>query len=381
MDTFTNSGLPWDDYGALRDKTLGAYVPDDETLRAVAFVDKGGTSKTTSLAHMGVVADQELGLNTLLIALDGKQNDLATHFGIEGDDLEQATQWPTIAQAFAPNIDQIDERLRSDGDTDDGVLADLAVPTGEGPDLIPASEELDGVDKSLSDIDDPAQRYSFLDDFLSKYVDDQYDLVLIDVPGSTSNVAANALWATKHVFTPVRPSPLDTKQAAKIRAEINEKRERHDFLSDLELTMVVLSQVSSQTKAGRYFLDQFRGAFPVELSPVPVRDSQAVINAQLERETLFAHDPTSRAPKRRAISTDRTRPNWCAGSARPTGRMASRASTPNRRVGPSRGVRRWLDERRWAEHGRTTGRIDVRRSRRSERGEPVRRARRRRSRR
>jgi len=31
-------------------------------------------------------------------------------------------------------------------------------------------------------------------------------------------------------------------------------------------------------------------AFPVELSPVPVRDSQAVINAQLERETLFAHD-------------------------------------------------------------------------------------------
>jgi len=290
MDTFTDSGLPWDDYGTLRDETLGAYVPDDETLRAVAFVDKGGTSKTTSLAHMGVVADQELGLNTLLIALDGKQNDLATHFGIEGDDLEQATQWPTIAQAFAPNIDQIDERLRSDGDTDDGVLADLAVPTGEGPDLIPASEELDGVDKSLSDIDDPAQRYSFLDDFLSKYVDDQYDLVLIDVPGSTSNVAANALWATKHVFTPVRPSPLDTKQAAKIRAEINEKRERHDFLSDLELTMVVLSQsVSSQTKAGRYFLDQFRGAFPVELSPVPVRDSQAV-NAQLERETLFAHD-------------------------------------------------------------------------------------------
>ena len=290
MDTFTNSGLPWDDYGALRDENLGAYVPDDETLRAVAFVDKGGTSKTTSLAHMGVVADRELGLDTLLIALDGKQNDLATHFGIEGEDLEAATRWPTIAQAFAPNIDQIDERLRSEGDTDDGVLADLAVPTGEGPDLIPASEELDGVDKSLSDIDDPAQRYSFLDDFLSQYVDDQYDLVLIDVPGSTSNVAANALWATKHVFTPVRPSPLDTKQAAKIRAEINEKRERHDFLSDLELTMVVLSQVSSQTKAGKYFLDKFREAFPVELSPVPVRDSQAVINAQLERETLFAHD-------------------------------------------------------------------------------------------
>jgi len=336
MDTFTNSGLPWDDYGALRDETLGAYVPDDETLRAVAFVDKGGTSKTTSLAHMGVVADQELGLNTLLIALDGKQNDLATHFGIEGDDLEQATQWPTIAQAFAPNIDQIDERLRSDGDTDDGVLADLAVPTGEGPDLIPASEELDGVDKSLSDIDDPAQRYSFLDDFLSKYVDDQYDLVLIDVPGSTSNVAANALWATKHVFTPVRPSPLDTKQAAKIRAEINEKRERHDFLSDLELTMVVLSQVSSQTKAGRYFLDQFRGRSPSNCRPFLFGIHRPSSTRNWSARRCSHTTPTSRAPRRRAISTDRTPPNWCAGSARPTGRTASRASTPNRRVGRSR---------------------------------------------
>lgn len=88
------------------------------------------------------------------------------------------------------------------------------------------------------------------------------------------------------------------------------KRERHDFLSDLELTMVVLSQVSSQTKAGRYFLDPFRGAFPVELSPVPVRDSQAVINAQLKRETLFAHDSDQPNAEECGTSTDRIRPNW-----------------------------------------------------------------------
>jgi len=300
--------------------------------------------------------------------------------GIEGDDLEQATQWPTIAQAFAPNIDQIDERLRSDGDTDDGVLADLAVPTGEGPDLIPASEELDGVDKSLSDIDDPAQRYSFLDDFLSKYVDDQYDLVLIDVPGSTSNVAANALWATKHVFTPVRPSPLDTKQAAKIRAEINEKRERHDFLSDLELTMVVLSQVSSQTKAGRYFLDQFRGP-----SRRTVARSCPGFTGRHQRATGARDAVRTRLDLKSAEEArDQYRQN--------TAELVRRLGTPNwkdgvegvdaeQASGPVAGVRRWLDERRWAEHGRTTGRIDVRRSRRSERGEPVRRARRRRSRR
>jgi len=336
MDTFTNSGLPWDDYGALRDETLGAYVPDDETLRAVAFVDKGGTSKTTSLAHMGVVADQELGLNTLLIALDGKQNDLATHFGIEGDDLEQATQWPTIAQAFAPNIDQIDERLRSDGDTDDGVLADLAVPTGEGPDLIPASEELDGVDKSLSDIDDPAQRYSFLDDFLSKYVDDQYDLVLIDVPGSTSNVAANALWATKHVFTPVRPSPLDTKQAAKIRAEINEKRERHDFLSDLELTMVVLA--GQLTNKGRAVLPR----------PVP----RGVPRRTVARSCSGFTGRHQRATGARDAVRTRLRPQERRGGARSVPTEHRRTGAPARHArleGRRRGRRRRTGE--WAGRG------------------------------
>lgn len=279
--------IPWDDFEALRETPIP--VPEDETLRAVAFVDKGGTSKTTSLAHMGVVAHNELGLDTLLVSLDGKQNDLATHFGLE-DDLDEALAWPTIAQTFAPNWEQIDERLG-------GALDELVVPTGEGPDLIPASEELDGVDSSLGQIDDTAQRYSILDEFLSEFVDPHYDLVLIDVPGSTSNVANNALWATQHVFTPVRPSALDTKQAQQIRREIEKKIEKHEELTDLELTMVMLSQVDNRTKAGEIFMEQFREAFPLELAPEPVQSTQAIINAQLERKTLFAYETDSETAK------------------------------------------------------------------------------------
>lgn len=289
-----SESVPWDDYDALQEHSFD--VPEDETLRAVAFVDKGGTSKTTSLAHMGVVAHNELGLDTLLVALDGKQNDLATHFGLE-DEIAEALKYPTIAQTFAPNLDEIDEFVREQGGNDDGILESLVVTTGEGPDLIPASEELDGVDSSLSNIDDTDARYSILDRFLTDYVDKHYDLVLIDVPGSTSNVATNALWATKHVFTPVRPSPLDTKQAEKIRQEIGEKIEKHDKLGDLELTMVMLSQISNQTNAGRYFLEQFREEFPVELAPDPVQSTQAMINAQLERKTLFAYETDSKTAR------------------------------------------------------------------------------------
>jgi len=101
------------------------------------------------------------------------------------------------------------------------------------------------------------------------------------------------------VFTPVRPSPLDTKQAAKIRAEINEKRERHDFLSDLELTMVVLSQVSSQTKAGRYFLDQFRGRSPSNCRPFLFGIHRPSSTRNWSARRCSHTTPTSRAPRRR----------------------------------------------------------------------------------
>jgi len=42
-----------------------------ETHRAAAFLDKGGTGKTTTVAHLGVALDQ-LGKNVLLIDLAGE---------------------------------------------------------------------------------------------------------------------------------------------------------------------------------------------------------------------------------------------------------------------------------------------------------------------
>jgi chromosome partitioning protein len=51
------------------------------TLRAAAFLDKGGTGKTTVTAHIGVALVQE-GYDVLLVDLAGKQGDLAKSFGV-----------------------------------------------------------------------------------------------------------------------------------------------------------------------------------------------------------------------------------------------------------------------------------------------------------
>ena len=73
-----------------------------ETLRAAAFLDKGGTGKTTTVAHLGV-ALEELGNEVLLIDLAGKQGDLAKHFGVWGDyqaRIEADEAWPNISTVF-----------------------------------------------------------------------------------------------------------------------------------------------------------------------------------------------------------------------------------------------------------------------------------------
>jgi ATPases involved in chromosome partitioning len=73
-----------------------------QTYRAAAFLDKGGTGKTTTVAHLAV-ALEELGHNVLIIDLAGKQGDLAKHFGAWSDYRDQVDNdeaWPNISTVF-----------------------------------------------------------------------------------------------------------------------------------------------------------------------------------------------------------------------------------------------------------------------------------------
>ena len=161
-----------------------------DTLRAAAFLDKGGTGKTTTVAHLGV-ALEELGHEVLLIDLAGKQGDLAKHFGVWGDyqaRIEADEAWPNISTVFDDAWGTIAEKLGDD------TLADLVVSTDEGPDLIPAHPGLDTLDAELGNIDDARERYSRLEQFLGEYVDPlSYDVVLVDLPGMTNNVASSRI--------------------------------------------------------------------------------------------------------------------------------------------------------------------------------------------
>jgi len=163
-----------------------AYMPDS-ALRAATFLDKGGVGKTTATAHLGVALDHH-GYDVLLLDLAGKQGDLAKHFGLWKEVQDDDDRWPNITTVFQEEWETISKKLPD-------AVEDLTLPTGEGPELIPAHESLDGLDAILGNIDEAAERYSRLDEFLTGYVDEDYDVILLDLPGSTSNIAYNGLWA------------------------------------------------------------------------------------------------------------------------------------------------------------------------------------------
>lgn len=266
-----------------------------QTLRAASFLDKGGTGKTTTVAHLGV-AMAEQGHEVLLLDLAGKQGDLVKHFGkwatvqeqIEADD-----DWPNISTVFDETWPQIAEKLG------DAAVEDLIIETDEGVDLIPAHPGLDSLDDELGNVDDAHDRYSRLDVFLTEYIDPLgYDVVLIDLPGLTNNVSYNGLWAARNVIAPVEMGPFESEQAKALDDDLATIAGR--FEVDVRLVMVLPNKIDTRTKLAEQYLEEFAEAYPEAIAPEPIPMSQDIRNAAERGQTAFAlEEPSSTARRAR----------------------------------------------------------------------------------
>lgn len=258
------------------------------TMRIASFLDKGGVGKTTTVAHFGVALEED-GFNVLLIDLAGKQGDLAKHFGLWDEVQANEENWPNITTVFQDEWNIIAKQI-------DDAVDQLVLETGEGPDLIPAHEGLDGLDSMLGNIDDTQERYSRLDTFLTEFIDGHYDIVLLDLPGSTSNITYNGLWAAKNVLAPVKAGPFEEGQAAQLRDDLDEIREEQD--TDIQLTMLILNELDERTNAGKHFKQTFTENYPDAIAPRQVNYSQDIVNAQIDGQTAFALEEPSKTATR-----------------------------------------------------------------------------------
>ena len=262
-----------------------------QTHRAAAFLDKGGTGKTTTVAHLAV-ALEELGHNVLIIDLAGKQGDLAKHFGAWSDYRDQVDNdeaWPNISTVFDDSWGTIAKKLGDDA------VADLVIETSEGPSLIPAHPGLDTLDSDLGNIDDARERYTRLEQFLDDYVDPlDYDVVLIDLPGMTNNVTYNGLWAARHAITPVEMGPFEAEQADALRRDLEKIAD--NFSVDIELSLILPNKVDTRTNLAEEYLSSFETEYSDSIAPDFVPYSQDIRNAAQRGSTAFdLEDPSTTA--------------------------------------------------------------------------------------
>ena len=255
----------------------------ETTLRAAAFVDKGGTGKTTTVAHLGI-ALHERGFDVLLVDLAGKQGDLAKHFGVWDDyqsRIEEDAAWPNVSTVFDDAWSTIAEKLGDDP------LDELIITTDEGVDLIPAHPGLDTLDSELGNITDARERYSRFEQFLDAYVDPlAYDIVLIDLPGMTNNVSYNGLWAAENVIVPIEMGPFEAEQADALRRDLD--KIAANFETSIELALVLPNKVDTRTTLAEEYLNAFEREYPDSISAEYIPYSQDIRNAAQQGQTAFA---------------------------------------------------------------------------------------------
>ena len=255
-----------------------------DTVRAAVYIDKGGTGKTTSAAHLGAALD-EIGHEVLLIDLAGKQGDLADSLGVYEEverDISNEDDYPNIATTMGNRWADVAEMVGVEDAIDR-----LVYDTESGIDIIPAHPDLDGLDADLANVDDVDERYNRLRVFLDEFVEslDRWDVILLDMPGLANNVTYNGLWAAENVVTPVSMGSFELKQARSLQEDL--EKIRSNYGQDVWLQMIIANLYDRRTNLHSDMLSRFEDEFETIMAPEYIVDTQQIRTATEDGQTLF----------------------------------------------------------------------------------------------
>ena len=264
-------------------------------LKAAVFLDKGGTGKTTTTAHLGR-ALTELGHEGVLIDLAGKQSDLAKQFGMyeaQQQAIADGEDFPNLSSVFDDDFDKL---VQMNGV--DAILDRLIYETDEGVDLIPAHPGLDSVDGELNNVEDRTERYGRLKKFVETYLEDRYDFILIDLPGLSRIVPYNGVWAAENLIAPVEMGSYEFAQTKQLRDDV--EKYRSNWGIDAELSMVIPNKFESGTNLADDYMERYTSEFNGAMSPDPIAKSQDIRNATEAGMTIFElEEPSTTAARAR----------------------------------------------------------------------------------
>jgi chromosome partitioning protein len=230
---------------------------------------KGGVAKTTSVACIGA-ALAELGQRVLLVDLD-PQACLTFSLGVDPEDLDLSLNEVLLGQA---------------------TLSQVMVATVDGPELVPASIELAGVEASLLT---RADRDRCVQTALQG-IDRGYDWVMLDCPPSLGALTIAALTAADVLLIPLQCETLSHRGVGQLLDTVHDVRRVTN--KTLEIVGVLPTLYDRRTKHARAVLEAISASYDVP-----------VLGPPIPKSIRFAEAP---AVGRSILSTARSHPGAAA---------------------------------------------------------------------
>lgn len=242
--------------------------------KTIALVNqKGGVGKTTSTINLGVgLASQG---NKVLLVDSDPQHSLTIGLGIaDPDNLEH-----TLNTAMLAEIEGAEPRWEA------GIIHHQ-----EGMDLLPANDELAGIELRLFSA---MSREQVLKSVLS-HVKDKYDYILIDGMPSLGIVTINVLVAADSVIIPSEPDFLSTKGMNLLLKTIG--RVRRQINPRLKIDGIVVTKVDSRTNNAKNIIAALRTTLDgnIRVFDTEIPRSVRAAEASGEGKSIFAFDPKGR---------------------------------------------------------------------------------------
>ncbi|MFP6662498.1 MAG: ParA family protein [Myxococcota bacterium] len=253
--------------------------------RRIAFInEKGGSGKTTLVAHLGYHFAAERGLRTLVIDMD-PQGQLGKTLGID------------VHAATRSSLDLLLDATLSQG----SAAAALDEPCDRLPRLATRIPGLDIIVSNKSLALFPAWRGSdpetdpsgLLAARLASAPElEAYDFVLFDAPPSFGPLTLNVLRASSEVLVPVPLTYLALDGCAELMRTLDTLRRRHPE-ARLPVSLVVPT-FYRRTRMAREILESLERRFPSELSKNVVGFTVKIDEAQSRGLTIFETAPRNK---------------------------------------------------------------------------------------
>lgn len=229
----------------------------------VVINQKGGTAKTTTAVNLAA-AFAAAGHSVLVVDLDEQCN-------------------ATEHLDATPGEHDVVSVLTREAGIDQAVVRSGT----SGVEVVPASPELDGIERALGGKPGVELR---LRTALAKAR--PRDVVLLDCPPSLGLLSANGLAAASEVLVPVAAGAMELAAVARLQATLDEVAEALN--PGLQISHLLACRFDDRRRLDQDVLGSLQRAYPEQVLKTVIHENVRIKEAYSRRQPVLAYDPKSR---------------------------------------------------------------------------------------